>query len=79
MKYDYKCEKCNAVKEIYIPTYDIMEGQKKIINNEKLQERIDEERFCECGGKLKRSYKIIHNDDILVFTGRDGVRKQRFA
>ncbi len=79
MKYDYKCTYCKKVQEVYIPTHDIMEGQRKIINNKKLQERIDEERFCKCGGQLKRTYKVIHNDEILVFTGRDGVRKQRFA
>ena len=79
MIYDYKCERCGRTSEIYIPTHDIMEGQRKVINNEKLSERINEPRLCECSGRLRRAYKTFNNDEILVFSGRDGCRKQRFA
>ena len=68
--YDYKCEDCGEVQEVTIETIDILEKQPIVkarskyhpssrslmANKEKLQERIDEDRICECGGKLKKLF-----------------------
>ena len=51
--YSFKCKNCNEVKEIEVPTWDIT-GNRGIVNQEKLLERINEPRTCECGGELKR-------------------------
>ena len=48
---DYKCNKCGKIIEIVIETVDIT-GNKGIVNQKILSERINEERFCECGGNM---------------------------
>ena len=55
LTYDYKCSDCGNTKEIFISTINIPHNGVVIDKNE-LQKKINEERFCECGGQLKRIY-----------------------
>jgi hypothetical protein len=59
MNYNYKCQKCDKIQEIEIKTIDIHIGTTSSIDQTKLDERINEKRFCECGGKLKKVNSFV--------------------
>ncbi len=63
MTYDYKCSHCGNVTEVFISTTTILH-RGVIIDKEELQKKINEEKFCVCGGKLKRIYSAIPLDSI---------------
>lgn len=58
MIYEYTCDKCGQKKDIKISTFDIhTKGKFSLaIDQEKLTERINEPRPCECGGNLKKAF-----------------------
>jgi hypothetical protein len=68
LRYDYKCPDCGLVKEFFISTADIphKKGAIMIYDKDELQRRIDEERFCECGGKFRRVYSTTPLDVIHI-------------
>lgn len=53
MIYNYKCQSCGEISEIAISTYDIIDNVGRV-NQDALTKRMYEDRFCECGGRLKK-------------------------
>lgn len=78
MQYTYKCSKCHEVQDITIMTSDIMDKYGRV-EQDKLSMRMYEQRFCECGGELKKI--ITHTSNPLGFSAGIGKGKisQRFA
>lgn len=56
MKYLMRCEKCKGISEIEILTHDIINARGSV-NQHKLEERLQEPQFCECGGQLRKHYQ----------------------
>jgi len=77
MIYNYKCDKCDKIEEISISTYDIMDKYGRVDQN-KLTQRMYEQRFCECRGELKKT--LSKPQKALWFETRTGKGKisQRF-
>lgn len=67
MIYDYKCSKCSKIEEVEISTYDIL-NKFGIVDQDELTKRIYEDRFCECGGKLKKLFSKAQ-DPMFFETG----------
>lgn len=51
MIHEYKCDECGKTIDVNISTYDIHKGN--AIDLDRLAERINQARLCECGGSLK--------------------------
>ena len=56
MIYEFTCEDCLKKQDIKIPTWDIhTKGRHSLgIDHNKLEQRLAEPRYCECGGLLKK-------------------------
>lgn len=74
MIYEFTCEACFKKQDIKIPTWDIhTKGRHSLgIDQHKLTERLNEPRYCDCGGQLKKGFTEL--GDPLYVT----VDKQRF-
>lgn len=66
LTYDFRCLECNKEQEVFISSTDIPHKGVIILDKDALQKKIDEERFCECGGKLKRVYSTKPLDSVWV-------------
>lgn len=66
MKYDFRCADCEKVQEIFISSTDIPHKGVVVLDKDELQKKIDAERFCECGGKLKRIYSKTPLDSVWI-------------
>jgi len=58
MRKDFKCTKCKEVQEITISTAEIT-GRHGKLDLEKLDELLNEVRYCECGGELKVQPSLV--------------------
>ena len=78
MKYDYKCIECEKIHEVEVQTSDIMDGVGRV-NQKILSERINEQRFCACGGELRKVFSVVK--DVLWFNEHTlkGKISQRYA
>ena len=64
MVYDFKCNDCGLVEEVFISTADLPHKTVVVMDKDELQKKIDEERFCKCGGQLKRIYSTKPLDSV---------------
>ena len=78
INYNYKCTECGEVQEVSIKTIDILDTVGRV-DMVKLDERIHEDKFCRCGGKLKKV--ITSMPDTLWFNEHKlkGKISQRYA
>jgi len=71
MTYDYKCTHCGKEQEVFISTADLPHKDSVVvIDKDALQEKINEKRFCECGGDLKRVYSSKPLDSVWMTDSR---------
>lgn len=56
---------CGNVEEVFISTIGIRHNG-VILDKDELQKKIDEKRFCGCGGQLKRIYSTAPLDVIHI-------------
>lgn len=68
MTYTYKCPECGNIQDIQISTFDIMD-QLGRIDQKQLTERMNELKYCECGGQLKKTFS---EPEVLWFNSGVG-------
>lgn len=69
-----KCQLCGEIHEVDIMTHDIT-GNKGIVDQNKLEQRLQEPKLCGCGGVLRKHY---HWQEPMFFKKLNGKISQRF-
>jgi len=64
LTYDFKCSQCGNVEEVFISTADLPHKTVVVMDKDALQEKLNEKRFCKCGGELKRVYSTTPLDSV---------------